>query len=303
MIRTMKDTDYNEIKAFLALAREGSYTRASQRLGVPKSYISRKVSELEARLQIRLVERTTRSVRLTDDGIRYFEVCDQAYREIEDAEQSFAKAQSEPKGVVRLTCPVEFGPYVARHLGKYFLNHYPQVRLELLATNAVMDLVKDQVDVAIRPRSLADPDMRAIHMGSIAWRIYAAKSWVHVNDLRSASPDCLKTADLIAFNPSLRVTKRWRFYVKSASHEVDFDYTPKLIASNLSVVLEAVKNGVGVATLPSFLVADDVSAGRIEPLFSKWICREEPIVAVYLNQKHMSSRTRALLDTLKELRF
>ncbi|MCC6137712.1 MAG: LysR family transcriptional regulator, partial [Bdellovibrionaceae bacterium] len=206
----MKNQSLNDILAFVAVGRLGSFTKAAHSLGVPKSYVSRKVSELEERLKLRLIERTTRTVLLTQDGTQYFAVCEKALSDIEDIEKSFEHGKQTPSGRLRLTCPVEFGPIVTAQLCEKFLYKYPEIQLEVLSTNTVLDLVKDKVDVAIRPLQLADPSMMSLQLGSLEWALYASPQWVHSNSQSLSKIDSLHELDIIAFNPNFHVQNKFR---------------------------------------------------------------------------------------------
>ncbi len=295
----MKNTDLNDILAFVAVGKTGSFTKAAFSLGVPKSYVSRKISELEERLKLRLIDRTTRSVLLTDAGAQYFAVCEKAIAEIDDVEKSFDDEKKVASGHLRVTCPVEFGPIITGPLCQKFLAKYPDVQLEILSTNSVLDLVKDKIDVAIRPIQLADPSMLSIKVGALEWALYASPQWAYANSQMLTRIDSLSDLDIIAFNPNLSVQKKFRLQIFRKDRKKVFEYTPKVIASTLSILSEAAMNGVGVATLPDVLIHDHVKSGRLVRVFPDWYYRKENIVAVFTNQRNMPSRTRALVDFLK----
>lgn len=295
----MKNTDLNDILAFVAVGRTGSFTRAAQSLGVPKSYVSRKISQLEERLKLRLIERTTRTVLLTEDGTQYFSICEKALAEIDDAEKSFDRSKQVPSGRLRLTCPVEFGPIITGQLCQKFLSRYPEIQLEVMATNTVLDLVRDKVDVAIRPIQLADPSMLSIKLGQLEWALYASPQWAFANSQSLGKIDNLTELDIIAFNPSHSTQKKFRMQIVRKDKKKVFEYSPKVIASNLSILIEAAAKGIGIGALPDVLIYDHVKTKKLVRIFPEWSYRKENVVAVFVNQKNTPPRVRALIDFLK----
>lgn len=295
----MGNMDLNDILAFVAVGRTGSFTKAALTLGVPKSYISRKITQLEERLKLRLIERTTRTVLLTADGAHYFSVCEKALAEIDDAEKSFDDHKKTPSGHLRLTCPVEFGPIITGQLCQKFLIKHPNIQLEIVSTNNVLDLVKDKIDVAIRPMQLADPSMLAIKMGTLEWALYASPQWAYANSQMLDKIDALNDLDIIAFNPGLLVQKKFRLQIFKKERKKVIEYTPKMIASTLTAMIEAAIHGVGIAPLPDMLIHEHLKNERLVRVFPEWFFRKENVVAVFTNQKNMPTRVRALLDFLK----
>lgn len=295
----MKNTDLNDILAFVAVGKTGSFTKAALSLGVPKSYVSRKITDLEERLKQRLIDRTTRSVLLTTDGAHYFAVCEKALAEIDEVEKGFDTENKVPSGHLRITCPVEFGPIITGQLCQKFLAKYPNIQLEILSTNAVLDLVKDKIDVAIRPMQLADPSMMSIKMGTLEWALYASPQWAYANSQMLGRIDALNDLDIIAFNPNFSVQKKFRLQITKKDRKKVFEYTPKVIASTLSILIEATANGVGIAPLPDMLIQEHLRSERLVRVFPNWFFRKESVVAVFANQKNMPSRVRALVDFLK----
>jgi DNA-binding transcriptional LysR family regulator len=296
-----KTQDLGAVLVFRALGHTGSFTKAANSLGVPKSFVSRKISELESRLQVQLVQRTTRRVQLTNDGRTYFDACEQALERLEDAEKIFEDGRLEPSGHLRLTCPVEFGPYFTEQLCSEFLNRYPTLTLEVLATNTVLDFVRDQIDVAIRPMHLASGDQVAISIGVLRWRLFASPKWCRDNLRNLKSVRDLHRTDFLAFNPGLRPLRKMELEVSphGPGRRLKVECQPRFVAGSLSVLIAAATAGAGVAALPESLVRDHVSDGLLRPVLPRLLVKEEKLSAVYLGQKHLPSRTRALVDHLK----
>lgn len=294
-----KNIDLNDITAFVAVGKNGSFTKAAQSLGVPKSYISRKILELEERLKTQLLERTTRKVSLTAEGETYFAVCEKSLKDIALAEKSFELGHQIPSGNLRVTCPVEFGPILMKQVGKFFLKKHPQIQLEVVSTNTVLDFIKDRIDIAIRPIQLADPSLKSINLGEFEWKLYASPQWKHINSQNLQNIESLKDVDFIGFNPSMQQNKKWKMKLTNGNQIKEFNFQPKVVSANLSVLIEALVEGIGTAPAPDILVADLVKAKKLVPVLEDWSCRKETIAAVFLDQKNMPPRLRVFLDFIK----
>src|SRR5712692_10384996 len=188
--------DLNELLVFARVVQAGSFTGAAAKLGMPKSTVSRKVSDLEERLKSRLLQRTTRQLSLTDAGRTYYEYCARIVGEIEDAERAVSRLQERPRGLLRVTAPVNvafLGPIVAD-----YLERYPEVRLDLFCTAREVDLVEERFDLGIRVGTLADSTLIARSLGSVRWFLVATPAYLKRRG-RPRSPDDLKKHDYLFF--------------------------------------------------------------------------------------------------------
>src|SRR4051812_18126801 len=163
--------DLNEIAVFTKVVQAGSFTAAAKQLGMPKSTVSRKVSELEERLGSRLLQRTTRKLSLTDAGRTYYDYSARIASEIEEAERAVSSLEDTPRGLLRVTAPVNaafLGPIVSG-----YLRRYPEVRVDVLCTGRAVDLVEERYDVGIRAGTLADSSLIARSLGNARWVLVA----------------------------------------------------------------------------------------------------------------------------------
>ena len=168
--------DLNEMLVFARVVQAGSFTTAAAELGMPKSTVSRKVSELEERLSAQLLRRTTRKLSLTDAGRIYYDYCARIVGEIEDADRAVSRLQEKPRGLLRVTAPVN-----AAFLGAIvsdYLKRYPEVRLDLLCTGRAVDLVEERFDLGIRAGALADSMLIARSLGSASWLLVATPAYL-----------------------------------------------------------------------------------------------------------------------------
>src|SRR5713101_7275743 len=192
--------DLNEILVFARVVQAGSFTAAAAALGMPKSSVSRKVSDLEERLKSRLLQRTTRKLSLTDVGRTYYDYCARIVGEIEDGERAVSRLQEAPRGLLRVTAPINvafLGPIVSD-----YLKRYPEVRLDLFCTGRTVDLVEERFDVAIRAGTLADSTLIARSLGSAGWLLVATPAYLKKHG-RPRTPEDLKKHDCMFFGSRL----------------------------------------------------------------------------------------------------
>lgn len=281
---------------FAKVAELGSFSAAAGALGLSKSAVSKHVTALEERLGVRLVNRTTRRLALTEVGLSYRETCARIVQEVEEAELEAGRHGSEPRGRLRVTAPMTFGILHLAPLLPEFLARHPRLEIDLALDDRVVDLLEEGIDVALRIGTLRDSSL-------IARRLATARS------LCAASPAYLAQAgtpghpaDLAAHN-ALRYTYRrgpeaWELERDGERHVVRL--RGNLAANNGDALRAAALAGLGVVVLPDFIIADDVAAGRLVPLLTDWRTPEFPIQAVWPPQRHPAPKLRAFVDFLAD---
>lgn len=286
------NVDLAEIIAFTRVVQGGSYTAAATSLGMPKSTVSRKVSELEERVGARLLQRTTRTVRLTDIGRVYYEHCLRIVTEIEEAQAAVAQLQSTPRGALRITVPVALS--VLGSLIAEYLRLYPEVQVEMVCTDRRVDLVEERFDLALRAGASADSSLIARRVGSIRRRLVAAPE-VATRLRRAKDIADLETQPCIAFAPE-GSTWDLRFGAKSAEVTI----RPRLVVNDYEMLRAVARAGFGVALLPEHLCAEDLSSGRLVPVLPTWSAPEVPVFALYPSTRHLAPAVMAFVDLLRQ---
>lgn len=288
--------DLEEILAFTRVVQGQSFTSAAKALRLPKSTVSRKVAELEARVGARLLQRTTRTLSLTDVGRIYYEHCLRIVTDIEEAELAVARLQSTPRGVIRVTAPVAFnvlGPVVTE-----YLREFSDVRMELVCTDRNVDLVEERFDLAIRAGASPDSTLIARRLGSIRRRLVAAPE-IAKRMRRAKGIDDLCGQPCIGF-----ATEGGTWTLQSGSKTADVAVKPRLTVNDFDMLRTVARAGFGVALLPEFLCADDLRAGLLKPVLLPWTAPAVPVFALYPSTRHLSPKVVALLDLLqKRLHF
>ena len=286
--------DLNEMLIFTRVAQASSFTAAARLLGLPKSSVSRKVSDLEDRLGARLLQRTTRKLGLTDVGRIYFERCARIIGEIEEADQAVGRMQAAPCGLLRVTAPLAFsmlGPIVAE-----YLQRYPEIQVELVCTDRLVDLVNEGFDIAIRAGQLNDSTLVARNLGTIERVMVAAPAYLTQHG-SPKTPAELTSHACITFGtgsaPSL-----WTLY--TGERKVEVRVLSRLSINDLEIMSEAVRSGIGIGLMPKFVCADDLQAGRLLPVLADWYSAAAPVQAVYPTTRHLSPKVLAFVELVRE---
>jgi DNA-binding transcriptional LysR family regulator len=286
--------DLNEIIVFARVVEAGSFTAAARLLGMPKSTVSRKVSELEERLKSRLLQRTTRKLSLTDVGRTYYDHCARIVAEVEEAERAVTSLHGKPRGLLRVTAPVNMsflGPIVGD-----FLKRYPEVQLDLFCTQRSVDLIEERYDLGIRAGVLADSTLIARSLGSVRWFFVATPAYLKKRG-RPRSPEELKRHDCLLFGAgSLGVNLQ----LESSASSVNVSLTPRLLASDMDVLQAVLRNGQGIGLLPSYLCVQDVRERRLERVLHAFSPPPTPVHVVYPSTRHISPAVKSFVDHLQE---
>lgn len=286
--------DLNEILVFAKVVQAGSFTAAARGLGMPKSTVSRKVSELEERLSARLLQRTTRKLSLTDLGQAYYKHCARIVEELEEAELSVNTMQAEPRGLLRITTPLNYD-FVGAIVAEYLIM-YPQVQVELACTDRMVDLVEEGIDIGIRAGRLADSTLIARSLGTGRRLVVAGPAYLeHHGDPKT--PEDLRAHQCISFG-ARGEGRSWT--LQSGNRTLDVPVFSRLVVNDLEILKDAALAGVGVAMLPAYQCVGDLRAGRLRRVLPEWSSPETPAHAVYPSMRHLAPKVKAFLDLLQE---
>jgi DNA-binding transcriptional LysR family regulator len=287
--------DLGEILAFTRVVQRGGFSAAARDLGMPKSTVSRKVSELEGRVGARLLQRTTRRVSLTDVGRVYYDHCVRIVAELEEAQRAVAETQATPTGPLRVTAPLTFsivGPVLAE-----YLRLYPSVDVELVCTDRRVDLIEERFDLAIRAGQTPDSTLVARKLGALRRRLLASPALMkRLGRLRE--PEELSRHPVLAFLPEGSI---WR--LRSAARSVEVTVRPRLVANDFETLLEAARAGAGIALVPELSCDADVRAKRLVEVLPEWSAGETPVFALYPSNRHLAPKVTAMVELLRKKLF
>ncbi len=283
----------DEILIFTKVVQAGSFTAAGRELGMPKSTASRKISQLEERLGARLLHRTTRKLSLTDAGRAYYQHATHVAAALEEAEQAVARLQETPRGLLRVTAPMNLD-YLSPML-RSFLKRYPEVRIELVCTDRVIDLVDEGFDVAIRIGRLPSSSLVGRNMGTIRSFVVATPTFLKKNGTPKTPRD-LEHLDCIVFGGA-RAGSTWQL---EAATQTSVVVRARYTVNDFDFLHEAVLAGLGLALLPTYRCVADLRARRLRRVLRNWSSPAVPIHAVYPSTRHLSPKVKAFLDHLSQ---
>ena len=276
---------------FTRVVQAGSFTTAAAQLGMPKSTVSRKVTELEERLGARLLNRTTRKLSLTDVGRTYFDYGARIAGEVEDAERAVSSLQAAPRGLLRVTTPINM-TFLAPIVSDYALR-FPDVQLELLATTRRIDLIEERFDVGIRAGTLADSTLIARSLGVASWFLVATPGYLRKRG-RPRSPDDLQRHACLLFGSGAGPLR-----LERGEEHTQVSVAPRMLANDTDVLYAAATAGVGVTLLPAFRCVDDLRARRLERVLPDWSAPATPVQVVYPSARHISPKVKSFADHLQ----
>jgi DNA-binding transcriptional LysR family regulator len=285
------------MNVFAKVAELGSFARAAERLGISTSACSRHLAELEAHLDTRLLNRTTRRLSLTESGQAFLERAQQVLSDLEEAERVAASARERPRGTLKLTCAINFGVrHVAPAIGEFMAKH-PEVRFDVSLSDRMVDIVEEGFDLAIRIGESRSQNLIARKLGETRAIPCAAPAYIE----RHGAP---KRPEDLANHPCLTyeylpVRNVWRFHDrKGKEHSVRV--SGPLHANNGELLAAVAMAGVGISMEPDFITGPDVEAGRLVPLLRDFQARVTNIYAVYPSRRHLSAKVRVFVDFLAE---
>ena len=285
--------DLNDIVVFAKVAETKSFTGAADALGLPKSTVSRKLAQLEERLGVRLVQRTTRKLALTDIGDAYYERCARIVSDVVAAEQLVTDMQATPRGRLRITSSVDFSTLYLGGIVAEFLAIHPEINVEIEATERVVDLIEEGYDLAVRFGPMPESTLIARRLCSISLLLVAAPGYL-VRGVPKTIEE-LDSYDHVLFTPGSR-NQTWMLYSGDQAHE--FGRPARFASNNYGAVREVALAGGGIALLSDFMIGPDLASGALVRVLPEWQTRPTEIHAVYPARQNLPPRLTLFLDHL-----
>lgn len=284
------------MKVFVKVAEAGSLSGAARALDTSNPTVTRQLADLEAHLNARLFNRSTRRLSLTETGAAYLERCRQLLQDLDEATLAASMSAARPVGTLRVNAPVSFAVnYLARALPEYALR-YPDVKLDLTLSDRVVDLVEEGVDVAIRIGRIQDSALVARQIASARIFVCAAPSYLKKHGTPKGPADLVDHACLTYSYRSIR--DEWEFVRDGKTNTVRVK--GRLDANNGDLLREAAIAGMGIIEQPSFIVGDAIRQKKLVPLLPDYDRPKLAIYAVYPNRKHLSAKVRTFVDYLAD---
>ena len=291
--------DLNKLLIFAKIVQHKSFTKAAEHLGMDKSTISTKLSQLEADLGVRLLNRSTRSVNLTEAGAKYYEYCRQAVEIAEEAESFSSSLGDEAVGLLRISASNNFSKVIIESAIKPFIDANPKVEVELIIEYRTADLVQENIDIAIRVGigPLEDSSLIAQKVLTGGIGIYCAPSYIKKHG-KIESIDELNKSKIVEFTvpagPQITISK------DGISHKV-IAKSKDFKTNDLETVKQASIAGLGVCILPKHSAKEALKSNELVEIFSDWEIEPLTVYAVYASREWMPEKLRVFLKYLKEL--
>lgn len=283
------------IAVFVKVVDSSSFTEAAQQLGHSASFVSKEVSRLEARLGVRLMNRTTRSISLTDAGRAYYERCQQLVIDAEDAERAMGQLQESPRGLLKISAPVTFG---LTHLGEalpLFLKKYPDIDLEVDYNERVVDLVSEGFDVVVRIGHLKDSNLIARKFMQSKGAIVASPDYLKRRGTPS-SPDDLRGHECISFSLS-NAPKQWGFEDRNGD-SLSININTRVICNSAELEISMAIAGIGITRVPLLSCEQALKEGKLLKVLEDYEKPDFSIYAVYPHRQYLSAKVQVFVEFL-----
>lgn len=292
--------DLNDLYYFVKVVEAGGFAPAERAIGVAKSKLSRRIANLEERLGVRLIHRSTRRFTVTDIGQRYYEHCRAMLVQADAAQEAVEQVRGEPCGTIRVTCPVGLLNFHVGEMVGEFLSRYPRVSIELEDTNRRVDVLAEGVDVAlrVRPLPLEDSDLVLRVLSDRGQCLVASPALIDRMGGLPSGPDSLAQWPALSRSGSL-ARQVWTLYDKAGGRQ-EVVYTPRYATTDMEALKEAALAGAGVVQLPLLMLNEELGSGALVWLLPDWEPRREVIHLVFPSRRGMLPAVRAFIDFLAE---
>jgi DNA-binding transcriptional LysR family regulator len=285
-----------EMMTFARVVETRSFSAAARVMNTSKSLVSKQVSQLEDALGVRLLNRTTRSMSLTEIGAAYYEHCLRIAQEIDAAGATVTQLQAEPRGTLKVTAPVIFASLHLAPALQTFLQRHPQVEVELNATDRVVDLVEEGYDLAIRITDRPAPAMVARRIASVRWATCAAPAYLERHGIPQTPKD-LARHNCLVYHGLHSTSHGWRYGVDGK--EVVVPVSGNCRVNNSEVLHNMALSGMGIVLFPTYIVGPDLQSGRLREVLTDHVSYpQSDLYATYLPNRYLQPKVRAFIDHL-----
>ena len=284
------------MEMFVRVVETGSFSRAAGEFGTTQPTVTKQVAAIEERLKVRLLNRNTRGVSLTEAGALYYEKCKDIVRAAEEADAVVRVKQTQAQGLLRVGSSVAFGRRVIVPLALEFMRQHPQLQVDLSFEDRYTDLVAQGMDVAVRMGKLADSALGARYLGTNPWVMVASPKYLRKAGVPRRPAD-LSSHEALIYS-SVQGSDQWRV-LSPRGDAVTVPVTARLRSNNLSAVLAAARSHMGVAALPWYVAADSLAAGAVVEVLKGHSLPEQEIHAVYPSPRLVPQKVQAFIAVLQ----
>lgn len=282
-----------DIAVFVEVVKADSFTTAARELNISRSVVSKYITRLEQRLGVRLLNRTTRRLSLTEAGQHFFQQSQSALMQLENAQGAIHAMQAEPRGLLRISAPSSFGILHLAPLIPLLRNTYPDLNVELSISDKLIDIVDEGIDIAIRIDELPDSTLIAKRIAQCRYVVCASPSHFE----QHGKPDTPE--DLVKYNCLLfqfwNTPNQWRFLYED-NQFIEIKVKGEVISNNSLALREMMLNNGGISMAPTFLVGEDIKKGNLIPVLGDYHIKPISIYAVYPHRQYLTAKARAFLE-------
>lgn len=289
--------DLNNYFYFVNVVEKQGFSSAARALNIPKSRLSRHIRDLEERLGIRLIQRTSRQFHITQAGRQFYHHARLMIDEMERAEASVQASQGLLAGRVALSCSVGVAQFAIKRLVTRFLALHPDIKLAQQVTNHSVDLIAQGIDLAVRGHNNPLPDSSLVqrHLAQVDWYLYAAPEYLTANGTPITPEDlCHHRALKVAWQPN---TGQWTLESDQGLKAV-VPYVPQLCSDDMSTLKDAAQSGLGIVALPAYTCREEIKAGLLQRVLPNWVASKAELSLVIPSRKGLAPPVRALADFL-----
>lgn len=287
--------------AFARVVETGSFTKAAETLHLSKTSVTQMVQQLEARLRVRLLNRTTRKVNVTADGAAYYERVVRLLADLDDAETSLSSSSVSPRGRLRVDVPSPFARLILIPALPAFYARHPEIQLDLGVSDRKVDLIDENVDCVIRGGELTDLSLMARHIGDLRLGVYAAPNYLEGAGTPSHPRELEETHHRIVGFLWARSGKVFPYAMQRAGERVSVMGRYMLSVDDGNAYLTAGLAGLGVLWLPDYMSRVHLASGELLPLFEDWTLDPMPMYVAFPPNRHVSTKLRVFIDWIVEL--
>jgi DNA-binding transcriptional LysR family regulator len=291
--------DLNDLYYFVKVVEHGGFSQAGTALGIPKSKLSRRVADLEQKLNVSLIYRSTRQFHVTEIGQVFYQQCKNVVEEADIAHELICSVQTHPKGTIKLSCPVTLLQVYLQDLLIDFMEKYPDIDVQILAVNRPVDVISEGLDLALRVRSLPlDDSGMMMKVLGYSQRILVANPSVFREKGAPSTPEQLVDYPILA---NTEHSQRYTLSLKNSDElSVTVHVTPKLATTDILTLYRASVRGLGIARIPRGVVENELKSGELVEVLPDWQFPEDIIHAVYPSRKGLLPAVQLFLTYLAE---
>lgn len=289
--------DLNDMMVFLAVVESGSFTLAAERLGIPKANVSRKVSKLEQRLNVVLLERSTRSQRLTEAGASYLGHCKSIHEHIDLAEAEVSEMLNEVKGNLKVGTSISVGQQILQPVLSQFLHQFPKLNVELNLINKRVNIIEEGFDVLIRVGKLNDSSLIAKKLGVVTRKIFVNPQYFS-NKPIPQNIDELTECDWLMMNIPNSDNK---IKLSSIDETHTLSTQPRYLVDDFLMLKQSIKDGLGIAVLPEYMCKAEVERGELINIMSQWSMESIEMYALYPQYRGKIPKVREFLSFISKV--